>query len=128
MRTEVDSFRKLNLYKQALRFTHLVLQWTEQNKEAIGLKECLEIRKLSTKLPSYIAKAAVEINVKHKYKKLNRGKEALQKLVSVLRHHGMDKHEKRMVPLSIELQKLFNGYFGLLNRKKNANKTCKVKH
>lgn len=117
MTIEIDRFRKLNLYKQAIRFTHQVLDWTSQNRDEIGLKESLRIRKMVVKIPSSIAMAAVEINVRNKYKKLNRGKEALQNVVPVLRHHGMDENE-----LSVELLKLFNGYFGLLNRMKNARR------
>jgi|SRR5690606_13437281 len=122
MRTEVDSFRKLYLYKQALRFTHMVLQWTEHNKDEIGLRECLEIRKKAMEIPTNIAKAASEINVKNKYKKLNRSKEAFQTVMEDLRKLGMDKSEKKVVMLSLELLKLFNGYFGMLNRKKNASR------
>lgn len=119
MRTEVDSFRKLNLYKKALRFTHMVLQWTEQNKGEIGFRECLEIRKQAMEIPRSIAMSAAEINVKNKYKKLNRSKMAFQSVMEDLRKLGMDKSEKKMVMLSLELLKLFNGYFGMLNRKKN---------
>ncbi|WP_047979723.1 hypothetical protein [Ornithinibacillus contaminans] len=117
MTIEIDRFRKLNLYKQALRFTHLVLEWTVQNQADIGLNECIRIHKMVMKIPSNIVKAAVEINVKNKYKKLNHGKEALQNVVPVLKQHGIDDNE-----LSVELMKLFNGYFGFLNRKKNAGR------
>ncbi|MBL5867364.1 hypothetical protein [Heyndrickxia sporothermodurans] len=95
MRTEVDSFRKLNLYKQALRFTHMVLQYTEQNRDEIGLRECLEIRKQAMEIPKNIATAASEINVKNKYKKLNRSKEAFQTIMGDLKRLGMDKSEKK---------------------------------
>lgn len=122
MRTEVDSFRKLNLYKQALRFTHMVLQWTEQNRDEIGLRECLEIRKQAVEIPKNIATAASEINVKNKYKKLNRSKEAFQTIMGDLKRLGMDKSEKKVIMLSLELLKLFNGYFGMLNRKKNVRR------
>lgn len=117
MTKEIDSFRKLNLYKQAIRFTHQVLDWTSENSDEIGWKECVKIRKMAVDIPKSIAKAAVEINVRNKYKKLNRGKEALQNVVRVLKHFGMEYNE-----LSVELLKLFNGYFGLLNRKKNASR------
>ncbi|AIF45134.1 hypothetical protein [Virgibacillus sp. SK37] len=117
MTIEIDRFRKLNLYKQAIRFTHQVLDWTNENLDEIGRKECVWIRKMAMDIPRSIAKAAAEINVRNKYKKLNRGKEALQKVVPVLKHYGMDDND-----LSVELLKLFNGYFGLLNRKKNANR------
>ncbi|MBL5768650.1 hypothetical protein B5V88_10480 [Heyndrickxia sporothermodurans] len=122
MRTEVDSFRKLNLYKQALRFTHMVLQYTEQNRDEIGLRECLEIRKQAMEIPKNIATAASEINVKNKYKKLNRSKEAFQTIMGDLKRLGMDKSEKKVIMLSLELLKLFNGYFGMLNRKKNVRR------
>lgn len=117
MTIEIDSFRKLNLYKQAIRFTHQVLDWTSENTDEIGWKECVKIRKMAVEIPRNIAKAAVEINVRHKYKKLNHGKEALQNVVPVLNRYGMYDND-----LSVELLKLFNGYFGLLNRKKNAIK------
>ncbi len=118
MKTEVDTFRKLNLYKQALRFTHLVLLWTEKHQDEIDISECLEVRKLAMEIPIYVAKAAVEINVKNKYKKLNRSKQALQILLPLLREYGVDKSEKRMIVLSLDLLRLFNGYFGMLHRKK----------
>ncbi|MBS4220062.1 hypothetical protein KHA96_17255 [Bacillus sp. FJAT-49711] len=122
MTIEVDSFRKLNLYKQAIRFTQLVLDWTEQNQNEIGWKECLLIRRMATEIPRSIALAATEINVKNKYKKLNRSKEAFQKLMPMLRRYEMGESEKRIVMLSLELVKLFNGFFGMLNRKKNASR------
>ncbi|MGG3691784.1 hypothetical protein [Heyndrickxia ginsengihumi] len=122
MSTEVDSFRKLNLYKQALRFTHMVLHWTEQNKDEIVFRECSEIRKLAMEIPRSIAMAATEINVKNKYKKLNRSKMAFLSVMEDLRKLRMDKSEKKMVMLSLELLKLFNGYFGMLKRKKNASR------
>ncbi|AXI08226.1 hypothetical protein CV093_04450 [Oceanobacillus sp. 143] len=117
MTIEIDRFRMLNLYKQAIRFTHQVLDWTNENLDEIGLKECVRIRKMAMKIPSSIATATAEINVRNKYKKLNRGKDALQNVMPVLRDYGMEENE-----LSVELLKLFNGYFGLLNRKKNASR------
>jgi len=115
MTIEIDRFRKLNLYKQAIRFTHRVLDWTNQNQDEIGWKKCIWIRKKAMDIPKNIAKASVDINVRNKYKKLNRGKDALQNLMPVLKQYGMDDND-----LSVDLLKLFNGYFGFLNKKKNA--------
>lgn|SRR5690625_3746326 len=117
MTIEIDRFRKLNLYIQAVRFTHQVLDWTNENLDEIGWEECVQIRKLAMKIPSSIAKSAVEINVRNKYKKLNRGKEALQNVMPLLKQYGMDDNN-----LSVEVLKLFNGFFGMLNRKKKVSR------
>lgn len=58
-------------------------------------------------IPKSIAKSSVEINVKSKYKKLNHGKEALQNVVPVLKHYGMNDNE-----LSVEVLKCLMGTSG----------------
>ena len=65
---EIGDFRKMNLYKQSLRFTHLVFVWTEENRNEISEKDFIQIRKNSMDIPKNIAKAMVDINTKSKDK------------------------------------------------------------
>jgi len=118
---EIGSPRNMNLYKRSLLFSKLVLDWTLDKREKIGEKEFIQIRKMAVEIPKNITKAIVDINIKDKFKKLNRAKDTFLDLTGRLRKLGMDVSENKLNELSLELLKLFNGYFGYLAKKKKLN-------
>lgn len=118
---EIGNPRNMNLYKRSLLYSKLVLDWTMDNREEIGEKEFMRIRKMAVGIPKNIAKAIVDINIKDKYKKLNQAKDTFLKLTDKLQELGMDGSENGLDGLSLELLKLFNGYFGYLAQKKKIN-------
>ncbi len=118
----IGDFRNLNLYKHSLRYSKLILDWTVKNRSEIGEKEFLQIRKMAMSISKNIAKAVVDININTKFKKLNRAKDNFLKLTDKSKELGMDIKEKRLVPMSLEMLKLFNGYFRYLGKRKKENR------
>lgn len=118
---DIGNPRNMNLYKRSLLYTKLVLEWTVDKREEIGEKEFIQIRKMAVGIPKNISKAVVDINIKEKFKKLNQAKDSFLKLTDKLQELGMNGSEIGLDGLSLELLKLFNGYFGYLAKKKKMN-------
>lgn len=118
---KIRDFRKMNLYKHSLRYSKLILDWTVKNRSEIGEKEFLQIRRMAMSISKNIAKAVVDININNKFKKLNWAKVNFLKLMNKSKELGMNEKEKRLAPMSLEMQKLFNGYFGYLGKRKKEN-------
>lgn len=114
---EIGNPRDMNLYRHSLLYSKLVLDWTVNNRSEIGEEEFLKVRKMVMEIPKNISKAIVEIHKNNKFKKLNRAKDTFLSLTTKLRKLGMEASEKRLVMMSLDLLKLFNGYFGHLGKK-----------
>lgn len=122
MMEEIGIPRKMNLYKNSLRFSVLVLNWLANNYHNIEGEEIVKLRKMAVAIPKDIASGVVDIHLKNKFKKLNKAKETFLDLTNKLRDIGMDKNEKRLIVMSLELIKLFNGYFGYLAKNKDIKR------
>lgn len=117
---EIGNPRSMNLYKRSLQYSKHVLDWTVNIRNEIEEEDFLQVRKMAMEIPKSIASALVDIHIKNKFKKLNKAKDTFFRLTDRLRNLEMESSEKRMVVLSMDLLKLFNGYFGYLG-KRNRN-------
>jgi hypothetical protein len=124
---KVETFRTFDVYNRSNDLSMAIKQATKSCNADLTEQEIGVLNKKVVIIPTKVAAAIAQVNLKVRFKKLNEAKSTLIQLQTIMLDLTVRKKidEQSWVEveeLSIEVMKLLNGYFGWISgRKQKSN-------
>lgn len=121
--TKIEDFRAFTLYKRSLQLLMTISKAIQTCEDNLPYKDAKLIQKRAICLPIRIASAIAQVNMNVRFRKLNEAVAIMTQLKIILERLNRrkiidDQLWQEIENISLELIKLFNGYFGWMGRRK----------
>lgn len=119
--TKIENFRAFTLYERSLQLSMAIRKAIQTCDDSLPYKDAKLIEKRAMCLPTRIASGIAQVNMKVRFKKMNEAVVIMTQLkimMERLKRRKMIDHQlwQEIENISLELIKLFNGYFGWMGR------------